>query len=409
MRRIYLDHTATTPLDPLVLEAMTPYFSGTFGNASSVHWYGREARIALERSRETIAKAIGARSGEIFFTSGGTESDNFAIKGVAHAAAKKGKRRVITSRAEHHAVLEPCEKLRELGMDVDVLPVDMHGLVTGGQIEQAITGSTSLVSIMHANNEVGTIYPIREIAAVAHERGALVHCDAVQSLGKIPVDAGEMDVDLMSMSAHKLYGPKGIGALYVRSGTAIDPLLEGGGQERGRRPGTENVPLAVGFAKAVELAVAGRDEESKRLAGLRDMLEEKIKAAFPAAIMNGHPTERLPQILNISFDSARLPLEGETLLMNMDMRGIAVTSGSACTSGSMQPSHVLLAMGAGRQDREGDAPLCVWKEQHRRGCVVCSGESESCPGSDGRMISSCRVSREWYSLPRVDGGAHCTS
>lgn len=344
MRRVYLDHTATTPLDPLVLETMTPYFGGTFGNASSVHWFGREAKIALESSRETIARAIGALPGEVFFTSGGTESDNFAIKGVARAAAKKGKNRLITSKAEHHAVLEPCDKLRDQGMEVEVLPVDATGLVTPGQVQLAITGSTCLISIMHANNEVGTVYPIREIAAVAHEMGVTVHTDAVQSLGKIPVDVQELGVDLMSISAHKLYGPKGIGALYVRKGTEIDSLLEGGGQERGRRPGTENVPLAVGFAKAVGLAVAGMDQESRRLAGLRDMLEARIRE-FPAAIINGHPTDRLPHILNISFDSARLPLEGETLLLNMDLRGIAITSGSACTSGSMQPSHVLLAMG----------------------------------------------------------------
>ena len=344
MRRVYLDHTATTPLNPLVLEAMTPYFAGTFGNASSVHWFGREAKIALESSRETIARAIGALPGEVFFTSGGTESDNFAIKGVARAAAKKGKNRLITSKAEHHAVLEPCEKLRGQGMEVEVLPVDPTGLVTPGQVQQAITGSTCLVSIMHANNEVGTVYPISEIAAVAHERGVTVHTDAVQSLGKISVDVQELGVDLMSISAHKLYGPKGIGALYVRKGTEIDPLFEGGGQERGRRPGTENVPLAAGFAKAVELAVAGMDQESKRLAGLRNLLEARIRE-FPAAIINGHPTDRLPHILNISFDSTVLPLEGETLLLNMDLRGIAVTSGSACTSGSMQPSHVLLAMG----------------------------------------------------------------
>ena len=224
MRRVYLDHTATTPLDPLVLEAMTPYFAGTFGNASSVHWFGRQAKIALESSRETIARAIGALPGEVFFTSGGTESDNFAIKGVARAAAKKGKNRAITSKAEHHAVLEPCEKLRE-GMEVEVLPVDPTGLVTPGQVQQAITGSTCLISIMHSNNEVGTVYPIREIASVGREKGVTVHTDAVQSLGKIPVNVQELGVDLMSISAHKLYGPKGIGALYVRKGTEIDPLL----------------------------------------------------------------------------------------------------------------------------------------------------------------------------------------
>jgi cysteine desulfurase len=345
MKRIYLDHTATTPLDPRVLEAMSPYFSGTFGNASSVHWYGQQAKIALEKARATIASAIGAQPGEVFFTSGGTESDNFAIKGAAYAARKKGRNRIITSNAEHHAVLEPCERLREDGFEVEVLPADGTGLIAPAKVQEAITDTTALVSIMHANNEVGTISPIKDIAQVAHAQGVLVHTDAVQSLGKIPVDVNELGVDLMTISAHKLYGPKGIGALYIRRGTDIDSLLQGGGQERGRRPGTENVPLAVGFAKAVEIAVAEMSEESKRLASLRDMLEARIRAEFSAAIINGHPTERLPHILNISFDSGKVSLEGDTLLMNMDLRGIAVTSGSACTSGSMQPSHVLLAMG----------------------------------------------------------------
>jgi cysteine desulfurase len=345
MRRIYLDHTATTPLDPRVFEAMRPYFSETFGNASSIHFFGREAKAALEKARATIATAVGAQSGEIFFTSGGTESDNFAIRGVAHAGRKKGKNHIITSAVEHHAVLEPCETLKEEGWEVTFLTVDSTALVTAAQVREAITDRTCLVSIMQANNEVGTIYPLKEIAAIAHERGVLVHTDAVQTLGKVPVDVNVLGVDLMTLSAHKLYGPKGIGALYIRRGTDIEPLLYGGGQERGKRPGTENVPLAVGFAKAVELAFADREVEMKRLAALRDKLQSQICNRFPAAIVNGHPTERLPNILNISFDSRKIQLEGEMLVMNMDLRGVAVTSGSACTSGSMQPSHVLLAMG----------------------------------------------------------------
>jgi cysteine desulfurase len=345
MTRIYLDHTATTPLDPRVLEAMIPYFIDTFGNASSVHWYGQQAKVALERSREVVAKAIGAQPGEVIFTSGGTESDNFAIKGVAYAAQKEGKSHVITSQAEHHAVVEPCEKLREEGFDVETLSVDSDGLISLEQVRHAITDTTGLISIMHSNNEVGTIYPIREIVQIAHERGVPVHTDAVQSLGKIPLNVNELGVDLMTVSAHKLYGPKGIGVLYIRRGTEIESLLQGGGQERGRRPGTENVPLAVGFAKAVEIAMTEMSAESTRLASLRDMLEARIRAEFPAAIINGHPRKRLPHILNISFDSRKITLEGDTLLMNMDLKGIAVTSGSACTSGSMQPSHVLLAMG----------------------------------------------------------------
>lgn len=345
MRRIYLDHTATTPLDERVFEAMRLYFAETFGNASSVHSFGREAKAALERARETIAQAIGAHSGEVFFTSGGTESDNFALRGAALAGRKKGKKHIITSAAEHHAVLEPCEALKEEGFEVTVLPVDAHGLVTPDQVRDAITTETCIVSIMHANNEVGTIYPIKEIAAVAHERGVLVHTDAVQTLGKIPVNVRELDVDLMTLSAHKLYGPKGIGALYVRRGTEIEPILYGGGQERGKRPGTENVPLAVGFAKAVELAITEMPTEMPRLASLRRHLESRIREEFPAAMINGHPSRHLPHILNMSFDSAKLNLDGDALVMNMDLQGVAVTSGSACTSGSMQPSHVLLAMG----------------------------------------------------------------
>jgi len=355
MKRIYLDHTATTPLDPRVLAAMTPYFSSTFGNASSVHWFGQQAKIALERARATIAQAIGAQPGEVFFTSGGTESDNFAIKGVAYAAKKKGKNHLITSKAEHHAVLEPCEHLTENGFVLDSLSVDGKGLVAPEHVKNAINDSTCLVSIMHANNEVGSISPLQEVSRIARERGVPVHTDAVQSLGKIPVNVDELGVDLMTISAHKLYGPKGIGALYIRRGTRIEPLLQGGGQERGKRPGTENVPLAVGFAKAVELAVGEMKEESKRLASLRDALEMRIRDECPKAIINGHPTNRLPHILNISFDSTKISLEGDVLLMNMDLRGIAVSSGSACTSGSVQPSHVLLAMG--RDEKTAKASL----------------------------------------------------
>ncbi len=357
MKRIYLDHTATTPLDARVFEAMRPYFSEIFGNASSIHSFGREAKSALEKARETIAKAIGAQSGEIFFTSGGTESDNFAIHGVALAAAKKsaGKNHIVTSAAEHHAVLEPCEILKEEGFEVTVLPVDSNGLVTPEQVRNAITDKTCLVSIMHANNEVGTVYPIKEIAAVAHERRVVVHTDGVQTLGKIPFSVKDLDVDLMTLSAHKLYGPKGIGALFVKKGTELEPMIHGGGQERGKRPGTENVPLAVGFAKAVELAIEEMQTEMPRLESLRSNLQSQIRNHFPPAIINGHPTSRLPHILNISFDNNKIPLQGEMLVMNMDLQGIAVTSGSACTSGSMQPSHVLLAMG--RDEKTAKATL----------------------------------------------------
>ncbi len=345
MRRIYLDHTATTPLDDRVFEAMRPYYSESFGNASSVHWYGQQAKSALEKARGVIARSIAAQPGELFFTSGGTESDNFALCGVARAARKKGKNHIITSAAEHHAVLEPCEMLKEEGFDVTVLPVDSNGLVNADQVRNAITDKTCLVSVMHANNEVGTIYPVKEIAVVAHGRGVLVHTDAVQTLGKIPMDVNDLDIDLMTFSAHKLYGPKGIGALFVRRGVELDPILHGGGQERGKRPGTENVPNAVGFARAVELAIDDMPNESPRLESLRRNLESRISNEFSSVIINGHPVHRLPHILNVSFDSSKIRLEGEMLLMNMDLEGIAVTSGSACTSGSVQPSHVLLAMG----------------------------------------------------------------
>ena len=344
MQRIYLDHTATTPLDPKVLEAMIPYFSLHFGNASSIHSYGREGKEALERARGTIALLLGADPGEVFFTSGGTEADNFALRGVAAAAA--GTRRgIVTSQAEHHAILEPCEDLAHAGIPVIVCPVNHRGSVDIGALSAAVDAKTLLVSLMHANNEVGTISPIREIAGVAHAAGALFHTDAVQTAGRIPINVREADVDLLTLSAHKMYGPKGIGALFVKRGTPIQPILSGGGQERGKRPGTENVPLAVGFAEAFRLAVAEMDAESARLRLLRDALEGLLRARFPALLVNGDPENRLPHILNISFDSTRLPLEGEMLVVNMDLRGVAVTSGSACTSGSMQPSHVLLAMG----------------------------------------------------------------
>ncbi len=345
MKRIYLDHTATTPLDPRVLDAMMPYFSDVFGNASSIHRFGQEAKSALERSRETIADAIGAEPGELFFTSGGTESDNFAISGVLHAWRGKGRNHIVTSQVEHHAVLDTCQSLEEEGTPVTYVPVDQHGLVSAESISEALSDTTCLVSVMHANNEVGTVNPIQGIAKIAHQKGTLVHTDAVQSLGKIPVSVHDLGVDLMTISAHKLYGPKGIGALYVKKGTEIDPLFHGGGQERGKRPGTENVPLAVGFAKAVELAITDLDGEAGRMSALRSLLEVRILEQFPAAIVNGHPRHRLPHILNVSFDSRKIFLEGEMLLMNMDLQGIAVTSGSACTSGSMQPSHVLRAMG----------------------------------------------------------------
>ncbi len=345
MRPIYLDHTATTPLDARVLEAMLPYLESTFGNASSVHAAGREARNALERARGVIAAAVGAAPGEIVFTSGGTESDNLAIRGTWRAARKHGRTALVTDAAEHHAVLDTCLALREEGAEVKVVGVDGEGTVTPAAVAATLAGPAALVSVMHANNEVGTVNPVREIADAAHAAGALMHTDAVQSFGKIPVRVAGLGVDLLALSAHKLYGPKGIGALYIRRGTELEPLMSGGGQERGRRPGTENVALAVGFARAVELALDTMDEESRRLQALRNGLEEALRSRYPFLLVNGSGATRLPHILNVSLDSSRAPVEGEMLVPNLDLEGVAVTSGSACTSGSLQPSHVLLAMG----------------------------------------------------------------
>lgn len=343
MRRIYLDHTATTPLDPRVMETMRPCFTAAFGNASSVHAFGRDAREILDRARGIIAQEVGAEPAEIFFTSGGTEADNLALTGVM--AASKGKNGLVTSAAEHHAVLEPCRYLGEQGKEVTILPVDPSGVVDLEALRGSVGERTALVSIMHANNETGAISPLPEIAGIVHQAGALLHTDAVQSAGKIPLSVRDTGVDLMTLSAHKMYGPKGIGALFVRRGIPLDPLLHGGGQERGRRPGTENVPLAVGFAEAFRLASLEREEESARLRSLRDSLERSIRGLFPRIIVNGDPAPRLPHILNVSFGSAEYPLEGDMLVMNMDLEGIAVTSGSACTSGSLEPSHVIRAMG----------------------------------------------------------------
>lgn len=343
MQRVYLDHSATTPLDPAVFEAMQKAFLSTYGNASSVHAFGREARALLEESRDRIARFLGARSDEIFFTSGGTESNNSAIWGVAEIAATQGKNHVVISAVEHHAVLHPAEALRSKGFAVDVVPVDGFGLVDPSDVRKALTAKTCLVSIMHANNEVGTIEPIRETALLARERGVLVHTDAVQSAGKIPVNVDELGVDLLSLSAHKLYGPKGIGIIYIRKGTKIEPLLKGGGQESNRRAGTQNVPLAVGLATAVDLCAQRMTDDAIRFAELKSYLKSKLE--FPGVLFNGHPDQSLPNVVSISFDSQVHDLDGDALIAGMDLRGVAVTSGSACTSGSLEPSHVLLAMG----------------------------------------------------------------
>jgi cysteine desulfurase len=345
MRKIYLDHTATTPLDPEVFEAMRPYFLEKFGNASSVHSFGRESRVALDTSRDSIAALLGAQSGEISFVSCGTEADNFALKGIAAMMLTKGKNHIITTRAEHHAILEPCAYLSRTGFSVTFLPVDSSGRVDAGDVRRAVNARTGIVSIMHANNEVGSVNPVAELARAAGENKALFHTDAVQSFGKIPVDVNELGVDLLSLSAHKIYGPKGIGAIYIRRGVEIERFMHGGGQERGRRAGTENVALAVGFAKAASLMQKRMEDEHRRLTGLKARFRGMLEDRFPFLLFNGDTGESLPHILNVSFDSAKIEIDGEALLFNLDLAGIAATSGSACSSGSIEPSHVLIAMG----------------------------------------------------------------
>jgi cysteine desulfurase len=344
MRKVYLDHTATTPLDPQVLEAMQPYFAPTFGNASSIHAWGREARVALDESRDVLAKLVGMAPGEFVFTGSGTEADNHAIKGVAaRQRSVAGKAHIVTSVAEHHAVLETCRFLETQGYSVTYLPVDGTGMVDPETVRRALTSATALVSIMAANNEVGTLNPVSEIGAIVRERGIPFHTDAVQVFAKLPLPADA--TDLVSVSAHKIYGPKGIGGLALRKGTPIERLLHGGAQERGRRAGTENVAFAVGFATAAQRSFADQEGERRRLLGLKGELRDLLEDAFPEILFNGHPSLSLPHIVNVSFDSRRIALDGEALLFNLDLAGIAVTSGSACTSGSMEPSHVLLALG----------------------------------------------------------------
>ena len=339
-RRVYMDHSATTPVRCEVLEAMLPYFDRTFGNASSVHTFGQEGRKAVEDAREKVAYLIGAQPEEIIFTGGGTESDNMAVVGAADANRKRGKH-IVTSAIEHHAVLSTCRALGKEGFELTVVGVDENGLVAPDELSKALRPDTTLVSIMPANNEVGVIEPVAELAAAAHEAGAFFHTDAVQAAGKIPVNVDALGVDLLSISAHKFHGPKGVGALYRRKGTRLRPLMQGGHHERKMRPGTENVPGIVGMATALELACVEMPQEAKRLAKLRDRLQNGIQERIDDVCVNGHPTQRLPHLLNMSI----IGVEGESMLLAMDAHGIAAATGSACTSGSLEPSHVLLAMG----------------------------------------------------------------
>jgi cysteine desulfurase len=343
MKRVYLDYAATTPVDPEVITAMLPYFYGQFGNPSSIHSFGQETRAAIEDVRALLAHKLGVRDEEMIFTSGGTESNNLALKGVAYANQHKG-RHIVTTAIEHHAVLEPCQFLEKQGFSVTYLPVDQDGLVDPDDVKKALTRETILISVMHANNEIGTIEPLSEIGAIAREHDIYFHSDAVQTFGHVPIHADELHIDMLSVSAHKLYGPKGIGALVVRRGVRLTPLLHGGEQEYRRRASTENVPAIVGFGKAVELAYAEMEGENQRLTTLRDGLRDRLVEQIEQIHLNGHPTLRLPNNVNVSIEG----VDGESLLLNLDLQAVAASAGAACSSGNLEPSHVLLALGRPR-------------------------------------------------------------
>ena len=357
MANIYMDNSATTKPDPEVVSAMLPYFNEYFGNASSLHSFGQEAAGALDRSRQQVADLLGAQPDEIIFTSGGTESDNLALKGIAHLKKNAGKH-IITSVVEHPAILNTCKNLQDNGFKVTYLPVDDQGLIDPNDVEDAIIDDTIIISIMHANNEIGTIQPIEDISRLAHEKGVLVHTDAVQSIGKIPVNVDDLGVDMLSLSAHKIHGPKGVGALYVRKGTRLENLIHGGGHERGKRSGTENIPGIVGLAKAAELAGQRLEKDAGHLANLRDAAITKILGSISESYLNGHPTQRLPNNVHLRFSY----VEGESLLMMLNMKGVAVSTGSACSSKSLEPSHVLAPLGIPPEQIHGSLRITLGRE-----------------------------------------------
>ena len=354
MDRIYMDNAATTAVAPEVLETMLPYFHDIYGNPSSIHSTGRDARRAVDAARRQVANAIGAKPQEIYFTAGGSESDNWAIKGTAFAKQGKGNH-IITSAIEHHAVLHTCAWLEKHGFEVTYVPVDEFGRVNPADVEKAITDKTILISIMAANNEIGTLQPIAEIGKIAHEHGIVFHTDAVQAIGAIPINVDAMNIDMLSMSGHKFHGPKGIGVLYIRTGVRIDTFMHGGAQERGQRAGTENLPGIVGIGKAIEMATQNLESNAARMSRLRDRLIDGILAEIPDVRLNGHRTERLPNNVNVSIRY----VEGEALLLRLDLAGIAGSSGSACTSGSLDPSHVLLAIGLPHEIAHGSLRLSL--------------------------------------------------
>ena len=354
-RRLYMDYSATTPTKKEVVEEMMPYFTETFGNASSFHLFGREAKKALDMSRKRVASLVNADPNEIYFTNGGSESDNWALEGTAFARRDKGNH-IITSKIEHHAILHTCEYLEKVhGFEVTYLDVDANGKVDLEQLKREINDKTILVSVMYANNEIGTIQPIKEITEIAHAHGALMHTDAVQACGNIPVDVKDLGVDLMSMSGHKIYGPKGIGALYIKKGVKIHNFMHGGAQERRKRAGTENIPAIVGYGKAAEMAKENMEHHIAELTRLREKLIAGVMERIPHTRLNGHRTDRLPGNTNFSFEF----IEGEGILLLLDQVGIAGSSGSACTSGSLDPSHVLMAIGLTHEWAHGSLRLTV--------------------------------------------------
>ena len=351
---VYMDNSATTPVKQEVLDEMLPYFNIKYGNPSSIYSLGSHSRTAVETSREKIGSTINAKGKEIFFTAGGTEADNWAIKGVAYANKEKGNH-IITSKIEHHGILHTCEYLEKQGFEITYLDVDEYGVIDLNQLKESITEKTILISIMFANNEIGTIQPIKEIGKIAKENGVYFHTDAVQAIGHIKIDVDELNIDMLSMAAHKFYGPKGIGALYIRQGVKIDSLITGGAQERNRRAGTENVPGIVGMGKAIELAYENLDEKNEKLIYLREKLIKGIFDNIDYVRLNGHPTNRLPGNVNICFEF----IKGESLLLSLDMEGIAGSSGSACTSGTLDPSHVLLSIGLPHEIAHGSLRLSL--------------------------------------------------
>ena len=357
MKRIYMDNGATTRVTEPVFEAMQPYFCEIYGNPSSAHNFGYVSRHAIDAAREQVAKAINADVNEIYFTGCGTESDNWAVRGAAYENVKKG-RHIITTAIEHHAILHTCAQLEKEGFEVTYLPVDEYGFVTPEQLDAAIRPDTTLVSIMTANNEIGTIEPIAELAAVCKKHGVLFHTDAVQAIGSVKIDVKAMGIDMLSMSGHKFHAPKGIGVLYIRKGVRLQQFMNGGAQERNRRAGTENLASIVGIGKAIEIATADIDAHNKKLSAIRDHMIERILKEIPYTRLNGHPTTRLPGNVNVCFRF----IEGESLLMLLDAKGIAGSSGSACTSGSLDPSHVLLAIGLPHEIAHGSLRLSLSEE-----------------------------------------------